>query len=373
MFYRSKKIKIVFHILVCFFTISMTHAQDFNGSINISYVENDKKSWWIQNNNFGFKFYPFYQQTKLELKKANYEVKLNLFSSLNNFEQATVNESYIKIPIKNSFIKFGRYYRDFSIYLNDQLSSGSLLISNNAQAMPKIGIVSQKKINRNQNITFDFGIAHGIFDKNTVYTRSPFLHEKFIYMNIKNKNTLYSFGFVHEAIWGGEINSGHRFAGKQPNSISDYFKIFIAADGPNDFPHANALGNHLGIWDFSMQKRLGSKNFTVYYQHIFEDTSGLRFHNKTDGLWGIELTNLIKNTTLLLEYLNTKNQFLDPPYVAENYYNHGLYSYGWSYKDNHLGNPLINPIEPSINDFIHLGFSGFIQPKTFFSLKSFRN
>ena len=73
--------------------------------------------------------------------------------------------------------------------------------------MPKIGIVSQKKINRNQNITFDFGIAHGIFDKNTVYTKSPFLHEKFIYMNIKNKNTLYSFGFVHEAIWGGEINN----------------------------------------------------------------------------------------------------------------------------------------------------------------------
>ena len=62
-----------------------------------------------------------------------------------------------------------------------------------------------------------------------------------------------------------------------------------------------------------MQKRLRKKNFTVYYQHIFEDTSGLRFHNKTDGLWGIELTNLIKNTTLLLEYLNTKNQFLDPP------------------------------------------------------------
>ena len=69
MFYQSKKTKKVFHILVCFFAISMTHAQDFNGSINISYVENDKKSWWTQNNNFGFKFYPFYQQTKLELKK----------------------------------------------------------------------------------------------------------------------------------------------------------------------------------------------------------------------------------------------------------------------------------------------------------------
>ena len=188
-FTGRKKINKVFHILVCFLTISITQAQDFNGSINISYVENDKNSWWIQNNNFGFKFYPFYQQTKLELKKKNYEVKFNLFSSLNNFEQLTVNESYIKIPIKNSFIKFGRYYRDFSIYLNDQLSSGSILISNNAQAMPKIGIVSQKKINRNRNITFDFGIAHGIFDKNTVYTRSPLLHEK-LYIYILRKKYL---------------------------------------------------------------------------------------------------------------------------------------------------------------------------------------
>ena len=40
--------------------------------------------------------------------------------------------------------EFGRYYRDYSRYLNDELSSGSILISNNAQAMPKIGVVSNK-------------------------------------------------------------------------------------------------------------------------------------------------------------------------------------------------------------------------------------
>ena len=372
MSYRLKKINIVFHILACFFTISMTNAQDFSGSINIVYLDNDENSWWIQNNNFGLEFYSPYQKTKFEIKKTNFEVKFNISSSLNNFNRVVVNESYVKIPIKNSFIKLGRYYRDFSMYLNDELSSGSLLISNNAQAMPKIGIVSQKKIKRNQNITFDFGIAHGIFDKNTVYTSSPFLHEKFIYMNIKNNNTQYSFGFVHEAIWGGEINSKHRFAGKQPNSISDFLKVFISADGPSDFPHANALGNHLGVWDFSIQKGFGSKSFKTYYQHIFEDTSGLRFKNKTDGLWGIEFKNYIKNTTLLLEYLNTKNQFLDPPYVAENYYSHGLYSHGWSYKNNTIGNPLIKHGNSIASDYLHLGFNGSIKQKTFFRLSSFR-
>mgnify|MGYP000437690700 CR=1 FL=1 len=41
----------------------------------------------------------------------------------------------------------------------------------------RLELLVKKKINRNQNITFDFGIAHGIFDKNTVYTKSPFLHD----------------------------------------------------------------------------------------------------------------------------------------------------------------------------------------------------
>ena len=32
-------------------------------------------------------------------------------------------------------------------------------------------------------------------------------------------------------------------------------------------------------------------NLTFYYQHIFEDTSGIRFANKYDGLWGLEIIN----------------------------------------------------------------------------------
>ena len=40
------------------------------------------------------------------------------------------------------------------------------------------------------------------------------------------------------------------------SSFNDYLKIFISADGPllDGDAHANALGNHLGIWDFYFQK-----------------------------------------------------------------------------------------------------------------------
>ena len=56
----------------------MTNAQDFSGSINVGYLDNDENSWWMQNNNFGLEFYSSYHQTKFEIKKTNYEVKFNI-------------------------------------------------------------------------------------------------------------------------------------------------------------------------------------------------------------------------------------------------------------------------------------------------------
>ena len=75
-------------------------------------------------------------------------------------------------------------------------------------------------------------------------------------------------GFVHEAIWAGNVSN----YGNQPSSIKDFFKVFIAADEPirEGQDHANALGNHLGIWDFVYQ--YNSKNYTTkfYHQHFLK-------------------------------------------------------------------------------------------------------
>ncbi|OUW96542.1 MAG: hypothetical protein CBD97_01435 [Pelagibacteraceae bacterium TMED237] len=373
MLIQLKKNNYISYLFIFIFFLSITNAQTYTMSIDLGINPSNENLWWIKNNNFGFKNYPNYQNTKIKINKSDFEFELNMFSNLDELNKVSLNESYIKFFIKeNTYFKIGRYYRDFSKYLNDDLSSGSILISNNSQAMPKVGIVSKKNLLKNNKISFDYGIAHAIFDKNDIYSSSPFLHEKFFYLNIKNKNTIFSIGFIHEAIWGGTIESEHRFSGKQPQSISDFLKVFISGDGPDDFPHANALGNHLGIWDFSFQRIQGDKNFKAYYQHIFEDTSGLRFDNKTDGLWGIELKNYIKNTSILLEYINTKNQYLDPPYVGEDYYNHGLYRYGWSYKNYTLGNPFISHLNPIATDYIYFGLSGLIQDEFHLKLKCFR-
>ncbi len=158
-----------------------------------------------------------------------------------------------------------------------------MLVSNNAPPLNKIGYNSFKKF---QKISFDFGLSHAILEKNDLYSSPPFIHEKYIYMNFNMGNNLYGIGFIHEAMWGGKINFDD---GSQPKSFKDFLKVFIAADGPliDGQPHANALGNHLGLWEFFFEKQLKSNTLKIYYQHLFEDTSGLRFHNRYDGLWGI--------------------------------------------------------------------------------------
>ena len=344
-------------ILIILSLINVLQSQERDISFTIQKNPNDTNYWWLQKNNFGREISEFGFESYLKFKKSNTTYIVNLFSDFknNNLEKIYINESFVKHNLsENTFIRFGRYYRDFSTYLNDELSSGSMLISHNAQSMPKVGLVTSYVIKKNDDISFDFGIAHGVFNKNDIYKKEPLLHEKFLYMNIIKNNYKLSLGFVHEAMWGGNIT----YAGNQPRTISHFLKVFISDDGPWDFPHANALGNHLGIWDFSLEKKNNDKILKLYYQHLFEDTSGLRFANKTDGLWGVELIDYLFNTTILIEYLNTTNQFINYPYVHEKYYNHGLYGFGWSYKNYTLGNPFIDHLNAIDTAALHLGIKG---------------
>jgi hypothetical protein len=245
-----------------------------------------------------------------------------------------------------------------------------MLISKNAQPMPKIGLVTSKNFSRNKDITLDLGIAHGFFDKSgrgydNFYLKSPFLHEKFIYLNIQRDKYKIGLGLVHEAIWSGST----RDLGQQPNSFKDFLKIFISADGKYEGgPHANALGSHVGIWDFYYQLNNKNKMMKFYYQHFFEDTSSLRFANSIDGLWGIELENYLPNTNLLFEYLDTTHCCTDPPYQDDNYYANYQYTAGWTYKNYVLGNPFIRNTA-AFRELIKVFHVGIIMEKPSYYLK----
>jgi len=303
-----QKIKFLFLFLLFIQTIVLSNDGNFSSKIELNTSSID--AWFKKNNNFGL-------QKENILLEANYRKKINdkIKLSLNILispDNLYYKDSFLSYNFTDtSYFKIGKYYRDYSKYLNDSLSSGHLLVSNNAQPLNRIGFNSSKKV---RDVRFDFGISHATLEK--------------------NEND-----------------------GRQGESFNDFLKILIAADGPlrEGDPHANALGNHLGLWEFVYEKKLQSNTIKIYYQHLFEDTSGLRFANRYDGLWGIMINN--KNNTYLLEYLETTNQNINPPYVDDAYYNHWLYDYGWSHQGFSIGNPHINPFEVVPINVIHLGTS----------------
>ena len=344
-------------VIISFIANTFLFSQEQEIKLKIQSSPESLDFWWLEKNNFGITPTNFDFQGMWKFKTSRTTYAINIFAQE---KKGYINESFIKYNFSDkTFLRVGKYYRDLSNYLNDELSSGHMLISHNAEPIPKIGLVTSQKIKKLEKIDFDFGIVHGFFDKNDLYNKAPFLHEKFFYMNIKNNNYQISIGLVHEAIWAGSIVT---FGGDQPNTFKDFLKVFIAEDGPlyEGEPHSNALGNHLGLWDFYYQHNNNDQILKLYYQHFFEDTSGLRFRNEIDGLWGLELKNYIPETTILFEYLDTSHQYMNPPYVAEAYYNHTIYSAGWSYKDYTIGNPFLPHLNTDPTKIVHLGMNGLI-------------
>ena len=359
-----KKIKLdKFLILLFLLANTILVAQEQKLTFKIQSNPTDSDYWWLEKNNFGIKPANFDFRGNWELKTSKTTYAINILAQ-DDSEKIYLNESFIKYNFSDkTFIRMGRYYRDFSKYLNDNISSGHMLISHNARPMPKIGLVTSKNIEKFNKLTFEGGIAHGFFEKENHYTKAPLLHEKFIYMHIKNNNYRISWGLVHEAMWGGAYPE-RTFS----HSFKDFLKIFTAEDGfdLHEGSHQNALGNHVAIWDFIFEKTNNERLTKFYYQHIFEDTSGLRFKNRVDGLWGLELINYIPKTNLLIEYLVTSNQFRNPNHHEKLYYYHYHYRLGWSYNNYILGNPYIKlpvpenypnwPLEKV--DVIHFGING---------------
>ena len=370
------KTKSTIIILTC--CINFIFCQDYNYNVEVDIFSHSQENeyWWTSKNNGGR--LPNKDNFSLYLLRENSSTtfKLTLSNGFYENQKLKLGESFIMHQFSdNLFLRFGKYYRDFSLYLNDEITSGSMLVSNNAQPLPKIGLVGIYKLKKNNNLSFKWGISHGFFKKNIFYSDAPYLHEKFFYLNF-SKNNLhdFSFGIVHEAIWAGtttQLGSSNN-PGNQPDSFKDFIKVFISADGPliPGEAHANALGSHIGIWDFSYVKKLSNKNLKIYYQHYFEDTSSFRFANKTDGLWGIEFENYLPQTNFLIEYLDTSHCCIDPPYQNDNYYSNYQYRDGWKYNNMTIGNPFVN--NNRSRDKIRLFHLGFItnKKKTNFQMKA---
>jgi hypothetical protein len=173
------------------------------------------------------------------------------------------------------------------------------------------------------------------------------------------------------AQWGG-WNSNPDY-GNMPKSFKDFLRIITGASGGEDAPDGeqiNRLGDHLGTYSFKLGYKFSGLDFAVYKQHFFTDNSGVEYANWRDGNWGFECSflkwELLKK--VVFEHVYTMDQSgpfhfplgIVPPSLhariggGDSYYNHGIYTTGWSYFGRAIGNPLIT--SPEYNTDGDLGF-----------------
>ena len=102
----------------------------------------------------------------------------------------------------------------------------------------------------------------------------------------------------------------HPALGQLPNTFNDFLKVFFSASGDQNSDineQLNVLGNQLGSWRIKYRYELEQGSVSVYYQNLFDNTSGLEFNNFPDGVWGafwqLPEAGIIKG--LLYEYVQT--------------------------------------------------------------------
>lgn len=225
-------------------------------------------------------------------------------------------------------------------------SNGNILWSGNNRAIPGITLESPKPINLGRYLTLDYGLGHYSLNDDR-YVEDTRVHYKKVGIGVKlNAKNRIKGTVLHYAQWGGK----HPLLGQLPDGLSDFVKVVFAqsaGDNAEFNEQVNALGNHIGSFDFEYEYSSEIGTFNAYHLHLFEDGSGTAFKNFPDGIWGITYAPKDKKLKrILYEYVHTTDQSSGEGRSAgDNYFSNKGYRSGWTYEGNTIGLPfiLLNP------------------------------
>lgn len=304
-------------------------------------------------------------------KNLGYSYGVEGFARLDNSSGAYLHQWYV--GGKLWFTRIWAGARE-EVYGNQDkvLSSGGLLWSGNARPMPKVMI----DVPEFTAVPFTFkliefkgGMSHGWFEDDR-YVKNTWLHHKYGYVRFGGWLPVkFHYGMHHFAQWGGV--STRPDIGQLPATLEDFKYVFLTRDRGEDpdVPWGewfNKIGNHIGSRNFGLDVTLEQLDAGLYWQTIFEDGSGKAYRNIRDGLFGLYFkTNkgndnrLFSIERIVFEYFNTTDQ--SGTYNRDstgyetggndNYFNHGIYKYGWTIHDMTIGTPLIT--SPIFNDKLY--------------------
>ncbi|WP_460995033.1 capsule assembly Wzi family protein [Spirosoma harenae] len=302
-----------------------------------------------------------------QIHKFNIKAAIEGVANVGSTSNVLLPVAYVSVFSKNFELYAGRRRELFGL-VDTLLTSGSYSWSGNALPLYKIQLGTRGYV----PLGFTKGIvavnalyAHGWFS-NTDSIQNSFLHQKALFIRIslaQNRVRLYG-GVTHHAQWGGSssvLKNGVTVNGKIPSSLSTYKDIVLVRQPPVDttlysaFDLSNQAGNHLGSIDLALEIDNSLSNWFLYYQHPFEDKSGVAFQNMPDGLYGIRWKNKKANESgsfrvmqVTAEFLTTLDQTGFNFDIgsrlyngADDYFNNYQYVDGWTHRQRIIGTPFM--------------------------------
>jgi len=369
------KFKLFFIFILLFSGLAYSQV-DFSGSVNLEGYSSSKEKlpFWFYSNQRG----RLSEETNIDgwiNGKLNFNISENANLEFGGGilyqdalqDEVFLDELYADFNYKWLEVIIGRKQKE-ELYNSLSATNENIIWSMNAQAIPGIQIETNKPIYLDPNRRFGFEASWNEYylgdNKGAENVR---LHHKEIQIQYNfRKGWRLKAGLQHFVQWGGISEE----FGKQPERFSDYLKIITGRGGGEnslETDQANALGNHLGSWELYVSKNYRDYTLSFIFNNLFEDGSGSREANFPDGRYGlfVESKNLDQLiNSFIYEFYHTRDQSQTGPHLYDNYFNHGVYPFGWTFKGRVLGAPFFtydSELNRVVNNkFVahHIGFSG---------------
>ncbi|MDO4461263.1 MAG: capsule assembly Wzi family protein [Bacteroidia bacterium] len=205
------------------------------------------------------------------------------------------------------------------VFSNNELSSGSYLMSNNARPLPRVGVGLFKYwslpytwdlIQVRGSVFFSYMNNEG--DKR--FTDDILLHEKCAYGRLGTPFVKPYIGLVHSVMMGGKMPGGKKIP------LDFWNSMFGLSGSKTKFEEAglrgevtNAAGGHQGMWDIGLDLDFPRFSMSAYYQRPFADSKAMHlFFDKIDGFGAKDMTigtdirlKNGKNTHINVEFVRT--------------------------------------------------------------------
>lgn len=281
-----------------------------------------------------------------------------------------LEQIYLESAYKKTVFSIGAKNRP-AAFKDAELSTGSQTFGINARPIPEIRVdipdyitISGKK--RIVSLRGHFGYGY-LFDDNWVqrharsiekqYVKHVLYHSKAGYLKVGNEKffpLVAEGGLEMASTFGGMFCRPDGFNTSFYDGLIDFLDVVIGVGhdkGESDYK--NSKGNTVGSWLFSLSWHGRGWMTRFYYDHFFEDHSGLFYkYGDYDGLYGLEFSLKGRHAIekIVGEYIYTRyqsgamyhdhTQFF-PGNIGgmDDYYNHALYA-GWQYWGMAIGNPL---------------------------------